>query len=292
MPEQNVSGPSAVEGASSPRNITRANRQAKLGIILVLIGVALVSVILFPAGLWLLSQASTSLKEPEIGRVSPDFQQYLDQSFTPTPSPRQQAYQATLQSINSLTSTLMAQSAPVYGPMAGDLPHKSDYNISSHESGVALADFVAEATFYNPYDIKEGPWDFGFLFRSSATATNNEYRLIIRSDEEWMVELAQQLNQNQRPTFTEIESSWLPSHILDISASGSNHLRMIVTNNTVYIYLNHKFIGSADVSELQVGDVSVATALWEGDIIKGKSTHYTGFAIWPLSSSLARPPAD
>ena len=205
-----------------------------------------------------------------------------------TPTSQLRSRDATLQAIDALTSTMMVQSQLVYGPAAGKLVHRTDNYVSVQYADVAVGNFVAEATFDNPYVPEEGTWDFGFMFRSPGDSNNN-YRLVIKSNEKWAVELVRQLSDREKTTFTTVENGWLPESSLDVSANGSNHLRLVVADNQAYIYLNHEFISSVDVGGLLVGDVAVATGLWNGDAIKGKSMRYTGFAIWSSSPLSAKP---
>ncbi|MBU7019072.1 MAG: hypothetical protein HXS44_16295 [Theionarchaea archaeon] len=45
---------------------------------------------------------------------------------------------------------------PISGPSSGNLQHKEDDYIEIHSANVKIQDFVAEATFYNPYSTAKG----------------------------------------------------------------------------------------------------------------------------------------
>ena len=69
----------------------------------------------------------------------------------------------------------------------GPLATKSD-TLGVFVGSANARDFVAEATFANPYDRAANPWDYGFIFR--ATGPNNpQYRLWVDSNNTWALNL-------------------------------------------------------------------------------------------------------
>ncbi|MBC7263400.1 MAG: tetratricopeptide repeat protein [Chloroflexi bacterium] len=174
--------------------------------------------------------------------------------------------------------------AGVYGPMVGSLPHREGV-IASRNAGLQLRDFVAEARFYNPYDRSEGGWDYGFGFRE--TGSDNQYRLYVDSSGGWTLNLA--TKSGDKPVFNKIASGKVNN--LDLTATGSNHLRLIVQGSTGLFFANGEFIATLDLSgKLVPGSIWVGTSMVKGHERVGKSTRYEDFIIWPLSEMYG--PAD
>jgi hypothetical protein len=70
---------------------------------------------------------------------------------------------------------------------------------------------------------------------------------------------------------------------LDVSASGTNHIRLVAKGETAYFFVNGNYIATLDVSgKLVAADVSVVTGAIEGDQVDGKSTRFEGFTVWSL----------
>ena len=68
-----------------------------------------------------------------------------------------------------------------YGPSNGDIIDVPG-NIDGNDSGIVLADTIAEARFFNPHSTSEGSWSTGFLIRNSAF--NTFQAVFVRSGDE------------------------------------------------------------------------------------------------------------
>jgi hypothetical protein len=181
---------------------------------------------------------------------------------------------ATSQAIRATVSAIEANKTLVYGPSDGSLEHNAeDGLVAWNGAGVTLRNFVCEVTFYNPYSTSEGSWDYGIFFRD--TGGNQQYRLAVHSDKSWDFGLRD--GSNWTNTADGVISD------LDISPSGQNTLRLVVKDAQAFFYVNGVYVATLDVSTKQIeGDVAVATGIWSGDEITGRTTRYTEFTVWSL----------
>ena len=179
---------------------------------------------------------------------------------------------ATVQAI--LTTVSAIRGRVVYGPAGGRLKHNAeDDYVKLRSSEVKLRNFICQVTFYNPYSMSERSWDYGIFFRD--TGGNKQYRLSIRSDGYWALHFVED------PTWDTITSGVLSN--LDTSPSGKNTLRIVVKDTQGFLFVNDRYIDTLDVSRKQEpGDVLVATGIWKGNEITGKTTRYEGFTVWSL----------
>jgi hypothetical protein len=182
---------------------------------------------------------------------------------------------ATQQAQIDFVATVESLRVVVYGPNSGSLEHEADDGFIKIESaGVDLQNFVVESWFVNPYSVDEGEWDYGFLFRYAGD--NDQYRFAIRSDKVWIL-----LNNTGDADGTMIASGDLPD--LKVGESDSNHVRLICQGDHGYFYLNGMFISDLDLSARQnSGDIYIATGIYSGREISGRSTGYQDFTIWSL----------
>lgn len=175
-------------------------------------------------------------------------------------------------------------SAEVYGPVDGNLAHQVGV-VPSRRAAVHLRDFVAEARLYNPYDRSEGSWDYGFGFRE--TESDNEYRLRVDSNGDWTLNLV--TKSADKAEFHKVASGMVNN--LDLTATGSNHLRLVVQGGTGLFFANGEYIAALDVSGKTVpGGIWLGTSMVKGHEIEGKSTRYEDFIVWPLTAIYG--PAD
>lgn len=162
----------------------------------------------------------------------------------------------------------------LFGPSSGSLPHEPEDNaIEEYKPGVSVADFIAEATFYNPYPSTEGDWDYGFLCRYLSYETF--YLIRVESDGDW--EHWVYLDRD----WTKVEDGYISD--LRTGADQSNRLRIIVIGDRGEFYVNGEFVASLDMSDLtDAGDISVATETARGSGIEGKVTRFEDFTVWSL----------
>ena len=186
---------------------------------------------------------------------------------------------ATAQAGIQATATYLAEREPSFGPTDGVLVHKADGFVTTRSAQVNLRDFVAEASFFNPYDVSQGEWDYGFGFRD--VGKNREYRLSVDSDRDWALQL-HSVQDGETQTDTVAAGT---AENLDLSADGSNTLRLEVVGITATLLVNGEFVSAMDVSEMDVhGDVWIATGFFAGHEIDGESMRYEGFTVWSFAT--------
>jgi hypothetical protein len=137
-----------------------------------------------------------------------------------------------------------------------------------------VRDFVIEARFFNPYGVSEHAWDYGFLFRD--TGGNKQYRLVVSSNSRWDLFLV-----DGDPNVAALEYGYVEN--FDITVNGSNRIRLVAKDTSVYFFVNDKYVATLNVSKkLDSGDIYVATGIYGGHTINGKFTRYEGFTVWSL----------
>lgn len=155
------------------------------------------------------------------------------------------------------------------------MAHEEDDYIEVDFAGVSYKNFIAEATFENPYSPSTGSWDYGFLFRNSGG--NDQFRLSIHSDKTW------KLTDRSGDSSEVIDSGSISPSVLRTSIGTTNKIRLICNNDQGWLYINDKFIAELDLSSrTNSGAVGIVTGFYNGDVIDGEETRYTGFTVWSL----------
>jgi len=182
---------------------------------------------------------------------------------------------ATAQAAQATAIALARSATRVYGPNDGRLYHVEDGYVETRAANVDVLNVIAEARFFNPFSTTEGTWDYGFMFRH--TDSNQEYRLIVSSSTSWRMLLVDGDPDNSDTIdFGDLDN-------LDISANGSNHLRLVAKGATLFFFVNGRYIATLDISgKTDRGDVHVGTGFYNDDEINGKTTRYEGFTVWSL----------
>jgi len=162
------------------------------------------------------------------------------------------------------------------GPLAGTLTYGAASGITTIErvdAKVSVHDFIAEARFFVPYDSREGQWDCGFLFRNTGTA--DQYRLILSSAGRYQLDLWQNAETTTMAHGVVAE--------LNREMPGYNDLRLLVDSGRTFFYLNGAYVATLDTARrLTDGDVSVATALYNGDALANRAMRYERFTVLAL----------
>jgi len=162
---------------------------------------------------------------------------------------------------------------PIFGPDSGQLEHALDDLIKLGAAGVDVADFIADATFINPFPAAENDWDFGFGFRDDEAI----YWLVIESTGDWAL-----VARIDGPDSDEDVQTGTVDN-LNLGADEENSLRLIALGDTGYLFLNDEFVDTLDLSDIQSsGDLNVITAFYADHELEGAATTYEDFTIWPL----------
>ena len=167
----------------------------------------------------------------------------------------------------------LGSQAIVHVEASGQLDHlPSDGIVSTQRADVALSDFGAEATFFNPYGSAFGRWSYGFLFRD--TGANEQYRVFVTSDGTWRLILIEGKVNELRSSAGGV----VPN--LDLSPRGFNTLRLTAAGDEGLLYVNETLVARIDLgAKREKGDVLIASGLEDGDEIVGATTRFRNFVV-------------
>lgn len=192
------------------------------------------------------------------------------------------AVQATTTAQAQATGT--AESRTMWGPFEGELKHDRKDGTWLRNADVNLRDFIAEATFYNPYGYpnqENKRFDYGFMFRR--TRSDDRYQLFVGSGGAWKLELF------KAGRGTNVYQAGDGSiNNLDPSEGGSNKLRLEVNGGTARLSVNDVDVSvlvngrptTLDVSgHMESGDVVVGTGFLPSNTIQGMFTRFTDFIV-------------
>jgi serine/threonine protein kinase len=196
----------------------------------------------------------------------------VEQTATAQITSTARAYEA---AVNAL---IRAGEANKFGPEEGILAHKSaasDNNVVETKADNKIAaDFVAEATFTNPFAVAAGAnqnWDYGFFFRSD---NNRQYRFFLRSNNggEFVLLL--------READTKVVARGAVAG-LNLSEGGTNSVRLAAEGGRGILFVNGLFVAELDLSaRLQRGTISITTGALIENQQAGKTTRYSQWQIF------------
>ena len=181
-------------------------------------------------------------------------------SPAPTPTPTRRP-----------TATPVPGQTSDFGPTSGELRHDpSDRLFVLEYANVSIADMIVETIFVNPYSAASNEWDYGFLFRGQNTRT---IYFSVTSDRRWYLNWRDTSITDITPL---VDEGTIP--MLDISAGGRNHLRVIAINKRGWLFVNGEFISTLDLSNVTgPGNIAVVTGVWEGNEVAGAVTQFENF---------------
>ncbi len=160
------------------------------------------------------------------------------------------------------------------GEESGELHHNDDGHIKLSSLDAAATNFIATATFTNPYSSHTGSWDYGLLFRRAAV--NQFHAVTVGSDGFWRYFVREGNN-----AATHQESGRTTLHL---GQGGTNRLLVVAVGDTALLYVNGALVSELDTSRGSgSGDISVGTGFYAGNEIPGYSTGYE-VQVWSLDS--------
>ena len=180
----------------------------------------------------------------------------------------------------TLTPTETATPTPTplvsFGPRSGHIVHNpNDGFVPTFDSGVVLADFVAETTFTAPHRPSVATWSSGFLFRR--TGSNRFHAVMIHSSGSWSHYLRTGTPGDddlvQGGSTTAIETRGAPR----------NHVRVVGAGGTGWLVVNGAHVAELDLGDLtEPGEMRLLGAWFDEDETTGGVTPYQGFSVQPL----------
>ncbi len=164
--------------------------------------------------------------------------------------------------------------AASFGPRTSKLNQKRDGYIKAEQAILNISNFVATIRFNNPYAPSTAIWDYGLMFRH--TAANRQYRVFVRGDGTWYFQFADGQGDAPYLAYGNLSN-------LDVSATGSNELRLVVVNGTGLFYVNGTLIKQLDLSKkLTPGDVMACIGFINNNEVDGTTTSFSDFTVWGL----------
>ena len=185
-----------------------------------------------------------------------------------------------------------AQSQGSFGPASGSLEHDpSDGFLPVFDSGMNVADFVADSTFTTPHDTPDRTWSSGFLLRREGL---RGHVVVIHSSGRWFHYL-----RTGGPGGYRLDQVGF-SDSIRTGLDEENHVRVIASRSVGWLFVNGEFIAELDLSEvLESGSVTLTGAFFTSDELPGLSTQYSNFTVrtlrrvyGPLDGTIDHNPED
>ncbi|MDE2969910.1 MAG: hypothetical protein OXT51_07395 [Chloroflexota bacterium] len=182
-----------------------------------------------------------------------------------------------------------------FGPLSGELEHLDSASNKRpiKAAGVSVQNFVAEATFANPYDCSARSWAHGLLFRVNENVVSNPLVAIgVSCNGYWSVDVGSGDSQERR---YEGQTTGLST------GSGElNHLRVVAVDHKGWFFLNGALVSVLDLTgAVHTGDVVITTGHYIGSQSIGFTTPYLQFRaselLWlygPASGQLTPSPDE
>ena len=151
----------------------------------------------------------------------------------------------------------------------------TDGLIPTFDSGVVLADFVAEVTFTAPHNPSKAPWSSGFLFRR--TGANRFHAVMIHSAGSWSHYL-----RTGSPGSNDLVRRDSSSAI-NTRGTAKNHVRVVAAGGTGWLFVNGTHVAELDLSGLtDSGAMRLLGAWFDDDETSGGVTPYQSFSVQPV----------
>jgi len=166
----------------------------------------------------------------------------------------------------------------IFGPESGSLYHRIDGKMQMHFASAREKNFIARVVVYNPYSGGKAPWDTDIFFR--ATAEDDGYHLVLRSDNRWQL-------LDERPSELERRSIEIASGELiglNPRTDAANTIMLIVVEKDAFLLLNNNFITKLDLSmRMEAGDIAIGTG-YNGNVQTADAvTHFEDFTVWRIT---------
>lgn len=159
--------------------------------------------------------------------------------------------------------------APLAGPLSGDLALRVG-EATVLAANVDVSDFVATATFRNPQDAADNPWDIGIAFR--AQESGEHYRVTVSADGSWEFQIG---------TEPPLAGGSVPR--LNFAADATNSIDLIVSGASGALTVNGQFVAPLDLSTLTgPSDVWAGSGFHLDAVTPDAVVTVEDFTVWPL----------
>ncbi|MCY4581423.1 MAG: trypsin-like peptidase domain-containing protein [Chloroflexi bacterium] len=162
-----------------------------------------------------------------------------------------------------------------FGPVNGELPHSDDEFIVEFGADVSAGDFIATATFNNPYPAVLSGWDYGFLFRDAGQF--NYHALVVENSNDgapmWFHYLRRGAGEGRLLESGRASGLWPDT-------GGMNTLRLTAIGSQGWLFINGTAVAILDLGVgPAVGDVSVITGYHADNKEPGQTTRFLAFSV-------------
>ena len=177
--------------------------------------------------------------------------------------------------------------APSFGPISGSIRLDGKKNDLETFRGLTLSgDVMIEATFFNPPDPYGKRWNYGILFQGAA---RNVYRWIyIDSAKGWHHQFR---SGDDKYTVGARRNEYF--HYIDDDKGGQNHLRLLVIDETGWLFINDRYVTRFNVN---LGDVPHPDRISLVSVNRGEPDDarifFEDFTVWKWDPSLYELPKD
>jgi len=218
---------------------------------------------------------TTGVQQTQTAQAERIYTELTNQRATQTAMVQQtRAAQPTPDEMSIYVNRLESVKNLIFGPDQGKLAHSTGDTFIYDRAKVYVANFIAQATFYNPYSTQTGAWDYGFLLRK--TEAGAQYRMILFSDSTWRFVYYNDTGDNTNLAYGSLLN-------FDTSEGGDNQVRVYFDHTRGMLFVNGAFVATLDLSvHPDSGSVGVATGMMVGNSVEGANTDYEGFTIWAL----------
>ena len=153
---------------------------------------------------------------------------------------------------------------------AGELAYSTE-SIAAKLMDIDVSDFIVKATFRNPLPDETGRWEYGIGFRH--LGFNRFQAFVINDRAEWTYFIREDGEYTEKGDARPVR----------LDGGQSNHLLLVVCEDTALAYVNNTLISELDVSrKVAGGGLAVIAGLTKGFLLPGHPTLYEGFQAWPL----------
>lgn len=224
----------------------------------------------------------------------------ITQTATKTPRPTQPSVQQVLDKILAFKAeseaewtnyldknydSLLRSAKNILDNKSGTLVHNaSDNFIEVYDLVSSIKNFIIEVEFDNPYDPSFNRWNYGIAFRQKEK--NDFYELIFNNyynDGTW--ELTNRIGTSDGIAIHEGD---LDDFMFFREKNQSNFIRLIVINDTGFVFINGQFLSRLNLSDrVTSGELWIGTGFYNGSEVDGYETGFKNLSLWRLSDHVS-----
>ena len=177
---------------------------------------------------------------------------------------------------------------PLLGPISGTISHEPDDGYLELSNSLETdGDVMIEVTFENAYPPRDSHWRYGIFLRSPG----GSHRIWLNSRKDWY----HSYYSIERDDFGGGSGRDAPG--VDVSEGGENNLRLIITEDTGWFYVNNRFMGNVNFTLGKLPRANEVSLVIVDDgrginFKEGDSTRYRDFTVWRWHPSLFELPED